>query len=205
MACLISDCPAPAVVVLESTDLGLTCHSRLLNSRELETQIWHSLTLTSVRWEQPHNVTRKHRERNLDSSVHVTDGNAKNSGDDVRGLCIATGQYSSFCVCALVFVLGGFDHMEDDDQDKRDVENGEKVETHKREEEVKQRETKNAQTRVDMWMKMFFMRHALRHLEPQCGVNTCAKVHEKMCSVRMFCSHPRRLQWIAVNCKRNQL
>ena len=34
-------------------------------------------------------------------------------------------------------VLGGFDHMEDDDQDRGDEENGQKVETLEREEEVK--------------------------------------------------------------------
>ena len=69
--------------------------------------------------------------------------------------------------------------MEDDDQDRGDVENGQEVETHEREEEVKQRETTNAQTRDDMWMNMFFMRHALRHLEPQCGVNTRKKCMRK--------------------------
>ena len=52
------------------------------------------------------------------------------------GFCIATEQYSSFCVCARDLVLGGFDHMEDDDQDRRDEENGQKVETLEREEEV---------------------------------------------------------------------
>ena len=41
----------------------------------------------------------------------------------MRGLCIATGQYSSFCGCALGLVLGGFDHMEDDDQRRGDEEN----------------------------------------------------------------------------------
>ena len=54
----------------------------------------------------------------------------------MRGLCIATGQYSSFCGCAVDLVLSGFDHMEDDDQDRGDEENGQKVETLEREEEV---------------------------------------------------------------------
>ena len=54
----------------------------------------------------------------------------------VRGLCIATGQCSSFCVCAVVLVLGGFDTMEDDDQDREDKEMREVVATHEREEEV---------------------------------------------------------------------
>ena len=56
--------------------------------------------------------------------------------DVVRGLCIATLQYSSFCVCAVVLVLGGFDHMEDDDQDRRDEGIGQDVKTHEKEEEV---------------------------------------------------------------------
>ena len=38
------DCPAPAFAALLRTDLGLNCHSRLQDSRELETQIWLSLT-----------------------------------------------------------------------------------------------------------------------------------------------------------------
>ena len=33
----------------------------------------------------------------------------------------------SFSVCAEVLVLGGSDHMEDDDQDRGDEENGQKV------------------------------------------------------------------------------
>ena len=55
----------------------------------------------------------------------------------VRGLCIATGQYSSFCVCAGVILLGGSDHMEDDDQDRGDEEIRESVEALERKEEVK--------------------------------------------------------------------
>ena len=86
------------------------------------------------------------------------------------------GAILSFCVCAVVLVLGGFDHMEEDDQDREDVENGQRVETHERERKrSKQGEITNAQTHDDMWMNMFFIRHALRHLEPKCGVNTCVK------------------------------
>ena len=60
--------------------------------------------------------------------------------------------------------------MEDDDQDRKSEEMREVVEAleREREEEVKQGETTNAQTRDDTWMTMFFMRHTLRHLEP-CG------------------------------------
>ena len=57
----------------------------------------------------------------------------------MRGLCIATGQYSSFCGCAMDFVLGGFDQLEDDDKNRGDEENEQEVETHKGEEEVKTR------------------------------------------------------------------
>ena len=41
-------------------------------------------------------------------------------------------------------------------------------------------ETTNDQTHDDMWMNMFLCRHVVRHLEPQCGVNTCVKVHKKI-------------------------
>ena len=44
----------------------------------------------------------------------------------VRGLCIATGQYSSLCGCALGFILGGFDIVEDDVQDREQVDSGSK-------------------------------------------------------------------------------
>ena len=57
----------------------------------------------------------------------------------VRGLCIAMGQYSSFCGCSVGLVLGGFDHMEDDDQDREQVEVREKVEAQETEEEDKTR------------------------------------------------------------------
>ena len=57
----------------------------------------------------------------------------------MRGLCIATGQCSSFCGCAVDLVLGGSDHMEDDDHDREGEENGQDVETLEREEEVKPR------------------------------------------------------------------
>ena len=66
----------------------------------------------------------------------------------VRGLCIATGQYSSFCGCAGVILLGGSEHMEDDDQDRGDEENGQKVETLEREEEVNERRNNE---RSDTW------------------------------------------------------
>ena len=39
----------------------------------------------------------------------------------VGGFCIATGQYSSLCVSALGLILGGFDHVEVDKQDRDQV------------------------------------------------------------------------------------
>ena len=50
----------------------------------------------------------------------------------VRGLCIATGQYSSLCVSAVVLFLGGFDHMEVDEQDREQVDRERKVEARER-------------------------------------------------------------------------
>ena len=89
----------------------------------------------------------------------------------VRGLCIATGQYSSLCVSAVVLFLGGFDHMEVDEQDRAQVDSERKVEARERDEEDKVRKTTNAQTCDDMCMSDF-VRHTLRHLEPQCDACT---------------------------------
>ena len=59
----------------------------------------------------------------------------------MRGLCIVTGLYSSFCGCAVDLVLGGFDHLEDDDQDRGDEETREGVEALEREEDETRDET----------------------------------------------------------------
>ena len=45
------------------------------------------------------------------------------TGPCLRGLCIAMEQYSSFCGCAVDLAFGGFDHMENDDQDSDKVSN----------------------------------------------------------------------------------
>ena len=55
----------------------------------------------------------------------------------MRGLCIATRQYSSFCGCALGSVLGVLDHMEVAVQDREQIEVREKVEARETEEEDK--------------------------------------------------------------------
>ena len=47
---------------------------------------------------------------------------------DVRGLCTAMVQFSSLCVSAVVLILGGFDIVEVDVQDREQVDSGEKVE-----------------------------------------------------------------------------
>ena len=39
----------------------------------------------------------------------------------MRGLCIATGQYSSLWVSAMVLILDGSDDMEVDEQDREQV------------------------------------------------------------------------------------
>ena len=66
----------------------------------------------------------------------------------VRGLCIATEQYSSFCGCAWDLVLGDSDHMEDDDQVRGGEETEQKVETLEREDEV---EAKRDNAQSDTW------------------------------------------------------
>ena len=57
----------------------------------------------------------------------------------VRGLCLATGQYSSLCVSAVGLVLCGFDHMEVDEQDR------EQVDSERRERERKKTKQGNNQ------------------------------------------------------------
>ena len=54
-------------------------------------------------------------------------------------------QYFSFCGCARDSVLGGFDSMEDDDQDTGDEVTEQKVESFERVEEVNERRD-NAQS-----------------------------------------------------------
>ena len=65
----------------------------------------------------------------------------------VRGLCIATVQYSSLCVCAAVLILAGSDIMEVDEQDREQVDSERKIETREREEEDKTR-TSNARSNM---------------------------------------------------------
>ena len=89
----------------------------------------------------------------------------------LRWLCIATGQCSSSCVSAVVLFLGGFDHMEDDDQDREQVDS-------ERESRGAREKRTNAQTCDDMCVSDF-VRHTLRHLEPQCDVCTRSNMSRK--------------------------
>ena len=60
-------------------------------------------------------------------------------GHSVRGLFFATGQYSSFCGCALGLMLGVLDLMEVEVQDREQVEVRENAEARETEEEDKTR------------------------------------------------------------------
>ena len=74
----------------------------------------------------------------------------------VRGLCIATGQYSSLCGYALGLILGGFEIVEVDVQDREQVDNREHVEAREREENKTRKQPTNAQTcdiMDGMWME----------------------------------------------------
>ena len=141
-------------------------------------------------------VPRAEKFGELTTADHkVFNGESRNSHRyAVRGLCIATGQYSSFCGWAVDSVVGGFDHTENDDQDRGDEENGQKVETLEREEEVNGwRDNARSDTRwhVD---EHVFMRHALRHLEPckcMCAWMKCVQMCEKIRGVRgVLFTHP---------------
>ena len=109
----------------------------------------------------------------------------------VRRLYIATEQYSSLCVSAMVLTLGG-DDIEDGvpDREQADCE----------------RDDKRTIKHVTSWMACgWSVKCTLRHHEPPRGAHTCAMwMREITCEV--YLSTPRRrLQWIAVDCNRNQL
>ena len=71
----------------------------------------------------------------LCSASHEYDSKLSRSlgSSPVRGLCIATWQYSSLWVSAVVLTLGGFDIVEVDVQDREQVDSGEKVEAREKE------------------------------------------------------------------------
>ena len=69
------------------------------------------------------------------------------SQSSLRGLCIATWQYSSLCVSALASIIGGSDDMEVDVQDKEQVDS----ETENRDE-----------TRRNAWSQRITAKHTRR-------------------------------------------
>ena len=80
---------------------------------------------------------------------------------NVRGLCVATVQYSSLCVSAVVFILVGSDDIEVGEQD-REQEDSERENRGARGigRRQKKEQTTNSQTCDDMCMSDF-VRHAL--------------------------------------------
>ena len=124
----------------------------------------------------------------------------------VRGLYIATAQYCSLCVSAAVLTLG-CDDIEDgvSDREQEDSERG-NVEEREKQERDKLEETTNA--RSNIWHHGWHVdgvRCALRQLEPRCECHHMCKVHEKNPCHVYLSTLSRRLQRIAIDCKRTQL
>ena len=97
-----------------------------------------------------------------------------------HGLYIATGQYSSLCVSAVVLTLDGDDIVEVDVPDREQVDcEREKVEVRDKEKGDKTR-TNNARSNMchHGWHVDGVTAH-LRHLEPRCECNHMCKVYEK--------------------------
>ena len=102
--------------------------------------------------------------------------------------------------------------MEVDVQDREQVDSGEKVEARERERERERKKTKQGNNQrtlkhVTSWMACGWSEmRSLRHLEPKCECDQRVKVFEKKSRVK--CENvytPRRLQWIGIDCERNQL
>ena len=138
---------------------------------------------------QPHLFTEPMAERNIPS---VSGGVRMSTPQPARAQTV-------------VLTLGG-DDMEAGVPDKEQVDcEREKFEVRDKEKEDKTR-TNNAHS--NMWHHGW---HAdgvtahLRHLEPRCECDHMCKVHEKnhVSSVSVYTL--RRSQWIAIDCKRNQL
>ena len=128
------------------------------------------------------------------------------SASFVRGLFFAMRQYSSLCVSAVVLTLGG-DDIEDGVPDREQVdcervrvEEGEKQERDKHEDTTNER----SNTEHHGWHVDGTNAHH-RHLEPRCECKHMCKVHEKTHVRGVSVYTPRRSQWIAIDCKRNQL
>ena len=106
------------------------------------------------------------------------------------GLCIVMRRYSSLCGCALGLILGGFDIVEVDVQDREQVDSVEKVQARDRErKKTKQGNNQRTLKHVTSWMA--------------CGWSECArcdtlsqdvsvikvKYIEKKSRVRCICLH----------------
>ena len=73
---------------------------------------------------------------------------------------MATRQYFSVCVCAVVLFLGGFDHMEVDEQDREQVDSERESRGARGRRRRQSKETTNAQTCDDRCMSDFCQTHA---------------------------------------------
>ena len=98
---------------------------------------------------------------------------ARKSMKIVRGLFLATGQYSSFCGCAVGLMLGVLDIMGVEVQNREQVEVRENVGHERQRKKTKQGNNKRS---VD---EHVLCRHVVRHLEQQCDVCTRMKVSRK--------------------------
>ena len=117
------------------------------------------------------------------SSPPESIGDPLSNSSFVRGLCIANGQYSSLCVSDVVLILGRFDFVEVDVQDREQVDSGEQVEARERERERKEEDkTRTHNARSNMWHHGWHVDGVNAHqwhLEPQCGVCTKWKCSRK--------------------------
>ena len=122
-----------------------------------------------------------------------------------RRLYIPTGQYSSLCVSAVVLTLGGEEIVEAVQEREQVDSEREKVEVRDEEKETKREQTTHAETydiMDGMWMDWLRTWDTLSH---DVSVITCARCMRKNHVWGVSAYTLRRLQWIATDCKRNQL
>ena len=79
--------------------------------------------------------------------------------------------------------------MEDDDQDRGDEENGQKVRHSNEKKRSMDEETTHGQTHDDMWMNMFLRDTSCVSFSHAVHVNKDEMCARKMRCVRVFCSH----------------
>ena len=122
-----------------------------------------------------------------------------------EGLCITMGQHSSLCVSAVVLFLGGFDHMEVDEQDREQVDS-ERANTSARGERKKTKRGNNKCS--NMWwhvQEWFCQTHTATPWATMWSVHKVKYVEKKTLVWGVSVNTTRRLQWFAIECKRNQL